>query len=142
MALSVTLATTKTNGLVTGSFTPANNSLLIVFACVSDSAALSVAGGSLSWTPQKSAASSGGFDSEVYCWTAPVTTGASMTVTVSGTTQGSTCCIAVYQATGHDTGTPVGATGSSTSNSGSSVTSLSYSLSGTPASTSYILAGT
>lgn len=140
MALSVSLIKSVVNALVTGSFTPSDNSLLIVLAGVSDNASLSVAGGSLSWTPRKSIASSGGFDSECYCWTAPVTTGASMTVTVSGTSQGSSAGIAVYQATGYDTTTPVGATGSSSANAGSSVTSLSYSLSASPASTSYLLA--
>jgi hypothetical protein len=140
VALSVSLVASVAGSGVTGSFTPANNSLLIAFGLIGDNGTASISGGSLAWTQQKLAASTGGFTAQAVCWTAPVTTGVSMTVGVSSTGGGKQNC-AVYQATGHDTTTPIGVTGSSVVNAGGSTNALSYSLSGAPASSSYVLSG-
>jgi hypothetical protein len=72
----------------------------------------------------------------VVIWTAPVTTGVSMTVTV-GT--GSTTCELTVQSvyyTGYDTGTPTGATATGTATTAGATT---ITLSGAPATTSEVL---
>ena len=77
----------------TSSFTPANNSLLVAkFNCITLNAqlsAVSIAGGGLTWTKriETKPDTSNGTNAYSYAviWTAPVTTGASMTVTVSWT---------------------------------------------------------
>lgn len=112
------------DGSVTsGSFTPANDSLLVL--CVEGDTALNtaltvtVSGGSLTWTLRARAdeatvpAGNGGHAS---IWTAPVTTGASMTITVTKTGVGSTSRLSakVYIVTGQHA-SPIGGSWVSTS---------------------------
>src|SRR5688572_27167093 len=72
--------------VASAAFTPPDNSLLVaVVGCIfNDSlATTTVSGGGLTWTQRvaSSAAGDGGYNWRVEIWTAPVATGASMTVT-------------------------------------------------------------
>lgn len=131
-----------------GSFTPADNSLLIAIVnTINDStpdtvAAVSLSGGSLTWTKQTSisafTSSSGGYFAGLIVYTAPVTTGASMSLTASGYVTGgdSYYGFEVIQATGYNTSTPLGATALSNN---VNVTNPSLTLSGAPSSTSEVV---
>jgi hypothetical protein len=101
-----------------GSFTPPNNSLLVVIVLAGIDVAnptneghYVITGGGLTWTKQTSNnVSWGGDGAVVQIWTAPVTTGASMSVTLTHT--GHTiyaCALFPFAYTGYDTGTPTGA---------------------------------
>src|SRR5260221_9399695 len=116
--------TTKAPGAPTSftsaAFTPANNSLVVVFGGLqssNNSLLPSISGGGLTWTKQLSAgpdtASFGHFS---VWWTAPVITGASMTVTIGnmpsdGTAEG---IMHIFTYTGYNTSTPVGGTAAAT----------------------------
>lgn len=123
---------TQTNGatatVVTASFTPPNNSLLLVRWAANSTSLPSqptISGGSLTYTLQdwKSKADTPTRDGQAACWIAQVSTGASMTVTV--TNQASSgfreAALRVLVITGHNTSTPVGAHGKSGSASASSI---------------------
>lgn len=100
MAISVDSSVARWTGTPSGvaeitsaSFTPANNSLLVL--CIngdefddSSNKLLAVAGGSLTWTERIRRGSSEAGAGIAAIWTAPVTTGSSMTVTVNRTTSG------------------------------------------------------
>lgn len=132
---------------VSGSFTPPNNSLLVLVLGISitqsSSTSRSVSGGGLTWTLQKS--SSGnllGFFGYSDIYTAPITTGASMTVSITGSGTAGQHYALVYDIcayTGHNTSTPIGATASGQDLSGGNP-SAGMTLSGSPASTSEVLA--
>jgi hypothetical protein len=100
-----------------GSFTPPNNSLLVVIVlCGIDIANPTneghyvVTGGSLTWTKQTSNnVSWGGDGAIVQVWTAPVVTGASMTVTLTHTGHDIyACAVFPFAYTGHNVASPVG----------------------------------
>lgn len=104
--------------IATGSFTPPNNSLLVVMATtltafLDATPAWSISGGSLTWTKQVeyTAPDSGsGLCCAVVIWTAPVVTGASMTVTVNADSSVDwvTNSLTVSSVTGHDINDPIG----------------------------------
>ena len=97
------------------SFTPPNNSLLVVFVSIgttSTTMTMNVSGGGLTWTKRAEhfEADSGGYDGYVGVWTAPVTTGASMTISCSrsaGTVTTGHTTAKCYIITGHDTAAPI-----------------------------------
>lgn len=117
----------RSQAIKSASFTPANNSLLVV--CVNwdeynTSSTHTVSGGSLTWTQrvERNYDDSGSHAGGAAIWTAPVSTGASMTVTVTRAANGdednrrySAKC---YIVTGH-AASPIGANneGSTTANS-------------------------
>lgn len=133
----------------TASFTPSNSSLLVVAVSlgfddagpdtydfnptISDSAGLT-------WTQRVSIASeTGGWDRGTRVWTAPVTTGASMTVSIDhGSVSVYAYAVSVVEFTGHDTTTPTGATASDAALATNGADSIT--LSGSPASDSVVMA--
>jgi hypothetical protein len=154
MALARTFRTSAFGGgsgsITSPSFTPSNGSLLVVMGClqvqsspgwpftnmtITDSAGLT-------WTArtgwQPSTPEFGEFWLNVRIWTAPVTTGVSMTVTV-GTSAGNinSRFVAIIDYTDYDTGSPTGATAAAdlVDDGAASLT-----LSGAPATTSEIFA--
>lgn len=140
-----------TGSYTTGSFTPSNNSLLVIFVWAQHNNAnsgviadtLTVSGGSLTYTSrvqaQDDGATSATWGGGIRCWTAPVTTGASMTITVDcGAIDIYNYSVHVFELTDYNTSTPVGATATRADETNSG--SVSITLSGTPASDSYVLA--
>lgn len=135
------------SSIASASFTPPNNCLLVAIALFSDGAASgwtvpSISGGGLSWTSRVSQTAINPDQMGAAIWTAPVTTGASMTVTVSGTSVvfGNGGSLAIYAVTNYNVSDPVGATAIdivSTSVSGA----RSDAFSSTPALSSLLLAG-
>jgi hypothetical protein len=117
-----------TGNFTSSSFTPSSSSLLVVGVAYVENngtttdptSALTISGGGLTWTQQATAvAAPTAFPSLVKIWTAPVTTGSSMTVTLS--TSGRTAGlygVSVVCYTGYNTGTPVGGTGGNSQNGG------------------------
>lgn len=143
--LTRTLLTTK-SGTTTSSFTPPNNSLLVVCVGAQDiggsdpSSSISVSGGSLTWTKQVAKVYN---SAEAPSWliaaifTAPVVTGAPMTVSYSSPTPWVTG-LTVLGYTGTNA-SPIGTTGSATFSE--EVTGvLSYNLAVAPALKSEVLA--
>lgn len=128
----------------TGSFTPANDSLLVaaVMCGINDAASgdadYITTGGGWTWTKRVNRTLTFATDGLIHqLWTAPVGTGASMTVTSTHTGHESYAFgIAVYAYTGYDTSTPVGGTASGDSTG----TSQSLTLSASPASDDDVLA--
>ena len=159
MALSITaLSDSNTNGagngtFTSGVFTPPNNCLLVVFVVVACDCYLtptnlgttpSLSGGGLTWTRQiwEPDNTSNHYPCGIGVFTAPVTTGASMSLTLSalGLTSANTAypSFRVNYVTGYNTSTPTGATavGASLGTGAVSIT-----LSGAPAASSIIVAG-
>jgi hypothetical protein len=103
----------------TASFTPDDNSLLVVRVAGQEDniggmtgVDLTISGGGLTWTAQVNTGSSPGWNYGDRIWTAPVTTGASMTITTDcGAHSMYRYLVEVYQYTGHDA-SPVGGTAS------------------------------
>lgn len=132
--------------LRTGTFTPANDSLLVVVAMFmrNSLAAWDVAGqatisgGGLTWTRRIVAESTNDYNNAFVIWTAPVTTGASMSITVTSPTNTLATWNRCYEYTGHDVASPMGlvTSGSTASTDGS----YNPSLGASPASTSDVLA--
>jgi hypothetical protein len=129
----------------TGSFTPDNNSLLVVIASsvvvgnnpqslsISDSAGLT-------WSTAVSAtyfSAGAGAQQTQYIFYAKVATGISMTVTISGfgTSYENWVQTQIFDVTGYNTSTPIGATGTGNSQSAGAV---SVTLGAAPASTSLV----
>jgi hypothetical protein len=127
MAIAVSAAVARFTGnpangaaLTSASFTPANNSLLVVSINADTSGtgaqAYSVSGGGLTWTNQRQHDSSegGAVGGLAAIFTAPVVTGASMAVSVTrtaGSGGSNRVSVKVYVVSGADiAGTPVGAT--------------------------------
>ena len=138
----------------TSAFTTDNNSLLVVcLDCISDNGGgtqvdFSLSSSpSLTWTRQARAGDNGsGLPPASEIWTAPVTTGASTTITVSTSVSftfggdGTASGMSVTSVTEHDTvGNPIGLAATQVLN-GSNVGTLSVSLGGTTASTSIVIA--
>lgn len=134
-----------TGNFTSTAFTPANSSLLVVgVAYVENSGsttdpttALTISGGSLTWTQQATAvAAPTAFPSLVKIWTAPVATGASMSVVLSTSGRSAGLYgVSVVCYTGYNTGTPVGGTASGQQNGGfgSAPNAVSLTLSAAPA---------
>ncbi len=153
MALSRTDYATTIVGagasITTASFTPPDNSLLVVtvigmrdadraFTAANVTISDSLSG---TWTVRKTQDNTLGYDTQLGFWTRTVTTGASMTVTATkgaGDSNPIQWAIKVVAYTGYDTGTPTGVTGGA--NNGPSSGSYNPSLSGSPASSSEVLA--
>lgn len=115
---------TTGNSITSGSFTPPNNSIIVLCidadwstAASGTDRAFSVAGGGLTWN---SRADSGQNNGGAAIWTAPVTSGASMTIQVTMTGQATnyTTTAKAYQVTGQHA-SPIGnsTSGGSTTNS-------------------------
>ncbi len=133
------------------SFTPADNSLLVVmiagmgdFFADNDPPDGTVSGGGLTWTRQVRSQTADNYASFSEIWTAPVSTGASMTVTASiagaDMVDEQTSSLSVTQITGYDTGDPFGLEGSeSTTQETPHSGVLNLSLGGTTAATSIVL---
>ena len=141
--------------IVTGSFTPSDNSLLVVIASVQDvnysaaspsSLTISNTGPALTWTSRLLGDPAN--TTEVYVahariWTAPITTGAPMTVTIGNPgwpngRGGATVVVVDY--TGYDHISPIGATAGPTDTPTTGGTPGSITLSGAPATTSEVIA--
>jgi hypothetical protein len=112
---------------VTTSFTPPNNSLLVVGgSCIENGGStdpttlFTVSGGSLTFTEQKAASVNvTSFGTFTKVWTAPISTGTSMTLTFNlGGRNVNEYSVSVVAYTGYNTGTPIGATASGTANGG------------------------
>lgn len=157
MAIAVTNTTFSTSPalqvgtpFVSASFTPADNSLLVVTLTRVDgstASSYSISGGGLTWTAQNDVETAGSsIPTGVKQWTAPVTTGASMTVTITASSNGvftgggaSPCHISIDQVTGHNVASPIGLKATAELN-GSNTGTLSYSLGGTTAAGSAVIA--
>jgi len=102
---------TANSSQTTAAFTPADNSLLVVFAWKSGTSVTPVAsGGGLTWTLRgtQSWTDESPAAGRASIYTAPVVTGASMQITVSSAgNEGSGAFIAVFQVTGHKVSDPV-----------------------------------
>jgi len=115
--LQATSATSFGTGAYTpASFTPSNNSLLYVVAFfiantddASEGTSLTITDSAgLTWTSRAASTTSPGWSYGVRVWTAPVTTGVSMTVSIDcGTTDVYCYRVEVYDFTNYDTVTPV-----------------------------------
>lgn len=135
-----------TGDFTSSSFTPADNSLLVVGvsfvensgSTTDPTSVMAVSGGGLTFTRQATAvASPTAFSSLSQIWTAPVTTGASMTLTLSTSGRNAGLYgVSVVCYTGYNTGSPIGATASGQQNGGfgSPPNPVSLTLSGAPAS--------
>lgn len=108
---------------VSTSFTPTNNSLLVaVYGAWNDCgtsgsmdlAQVTIAGGGLTWTEVDAIQSNaeGNCRSHIKIWTAPVTTGASMAITITHPTDRPSdplgALLNVFDVTGYDTTDPIG----------------------------------
>jgi hypothetical protein len=108
--------TSAATSFTSGSFTPPDNSLLVVMLAAYNVTSASISGGGLTWTQQVSLQDNGTDKDFLVVWTAPVTTGSSMTVTVSTLNfDASNGTMQIISYTGYDTTTPIGATASNNS---------------------------
>lgn len=137
----------RTQSGPSSSFTPPDNSLLVavVGACQSSgntdpSGDIGISGGGLTWTPRLNIGSPVSFSRGVRIFTAPVVTGASMTVTGTlGARPIHSLDIHVFAYEGANMSSPVGVTAqSNTVPGGAGPQTLT--LSGTPALSSEVLA--
>jgi hypothetical protein len=146
---SVTLLASGTDrsvtSYVTSSFTPPDNCVLVVICGYGDGRAAgrvapSISGGGLSWT-SIGAVQGAQWDISVAAWYAEVTSGSSMTTTLTQSVAdafGNGVGVCVYAVTGYDTSDPIGlshivAVGTSYNSS------YAGSFGGTPAGTSKLL---
>lgn len=122
MNVNRSLLDTQTQGngsfssIVTDSFTPPNNCLLVAVlwagATGAEASYSSLSGGSLTWTRRvQQLASSGSDHAAIEMWTAPVTTAASMTLTCTTTNTSYANQVAVYAVMGYSVNDPIGASG-------------------------------
>lgn len=136
---------------VSSSFTPPSASLLVVgVSCIENGGStdpttlLSVAGGSLTFTEQIAASTNvTSFGTFTKIFTAPVSTGASMTLTINlGGRNVNEYSVSVVAYTGYNTGSAVGATATGTKNSGFTgpPDPASITLTGAPATDSEVFA--
>ena len=134
-----------TASYTTAAFTPSNNSLLVVvlgIAYAGTSAtptnATVVDSAGLTWTRQLEVSASAANEAALQVWTAPVTTGVSMTITVDeGADSVYAYFVDVVDYTGYDTSSPIGA---SVTNTALSEPTGPMTLSAAPASTSEVIA--
>lgn len=141
-------STNTSTSAVTPSFTPSDNSLLVVafvagYAGTSVLANFTISGGGLTWTERIAfQTTSDGENTVVKVWTAPVTTGASMQITIttpsmSNAERQAARMLYAFDYTGYDTTSPIGASVTAI-NQGSGAVSIS--LSAAPAASSEVLA--
>lgn len=129
------------NALTVGAFTPADGALLVAvhfrFRSGTSTPGSALSGGGLTWTQRVNHlhASSLDWDPAVAIWTAPVTTGASMTVTATTSTATHRHGLYVLEYGGAG---GVGVTG--TAGFSGATGDLSITLSGTPAADSEVIA--
>jgi len=146
---SVPTAYNGSTTFTSDSFTPANNSLLVVAVCTGGNVStnnvtnMSLSGGGLTWTKQTSvcgvtSGSNGGYKTEVMIFTAPVTTGALMSLTSSGYVSPTDAVYYynVFEITGYNTSSFLGATSLVLT---TGVTNPTLTLSGAPAATSCVI---
>jgi hypothetical protein len=135
-----------TGAFVTGNFTPPDNSLLVVISLFSNESTANgdsgyvLTGGGLTWTKRDSLNHEFSTDNcyNVQLWTAPVTTGASMALTLTHTSIGSySGYIFPYAYEGYNVASPVGGTDVN-SNVG---TTNTLTLSSAPATDSEVIGG-
>ena len=145
--LSVATAPHGTGGFTTGAFTPPNSSLLVVavFAHANVlgadiSADMTIADSeTLTWTSRVVIGSATADGGGLRIWTAPVTTGASMTITVDcGARDVWKYHVHRYAYEGYNTSSPTGATASAAVDSPADDETIT--LSASPASTSEVVA--
>lgn len=139
-----------TGAFTTSSFSPPSNSLLVVAVLAIENAATSTSflaeltiasSNGLTFTNRvETEASPTAFGLAIRIWTAPVTTGTSMTLTLDcGTRSIGTYATSVVAYTGYDTGTPVGGTGSNFHDGITGTpTAASLTLNASPAATSEV----
>ena len=156
MALAVTNRRSQLSaaGFGTGNFTctaftPSNSSLLVVFGGFIHQANSGKSGtdmtiadslGTLTWTSAIFSGTTTVWGYGCRIWTAPIGTGASMTVTLgTGGVNAENYVINAMDFTGYNTSTPTGATASGKDADGNGAGNIT--LSGSPASDSIILAG-
>jgi hypothetical protein len=133
---------TSATAVAFGSVTPADNSLLVACAWllddVADLTSLVTISDSLSgvWTLRESVGATTDGHHHLYCWTRPVTTGASMTISANWSGGALlTKHLQIWVATSYDSSSPIGGTGNA---SAASVTTGDVTLSSTPAASSLI----
>lgn len=148
MVSAVSTAPFGAGTFTTGAFTPPNNSLLVVVLGVMEQGTSGVdpsgsirivSGGGWTYTAQVNLGDAASFAEGVRIFTAPVGTGASMTLGVDLNGKlAQAWVISVVAYTGYDTGSPVGQIGSAATN----VTdgAWSFTLPGAPASSSEVVA--
>ncbi len=137
----------RTNTSASSAFTPPNNSLLVVVQCVNQQSGaidpspnLTLANSAgLTFTPRLNIGSSASWSRGIRIWTAPVSTGVSMTVT-GGLSTGTVNTIDtfVFAYTGYDVASPIGATASA--NNVADGANRTITLSGAPATDSDVIA--
>lgn len=151
-AISGTSGNFGTGSFTTGSFTPPSNSLLVISegylensgSTTDPASALTISGGG--WTfgsPISVSVSPTSFPTTCKIWTAPVSTGASMTLTLgAGGRSAAFYAVSVVAYTGYDTGTSTGATATGIQSSGFTgpPTPASITLGAAPSSTSEVIA--
>lgn len=135
---------------VTSSFTPPDNSLLVVSVSIIENGGanppltdLTISGGSLTYTARASDSADTAFATSTVVYTAPVTAGAPMTLTLDcGARSIAEYSVSVVAYTGHNAASPVGATaiGHQVGGFGAAPTAASITLTGAPASTSEVVA--
>lgn len=102
-------------GAASGTFTPANNSLIVLCVNMDESPGpnpVTVTGGSLTWTSRVARGQADATEGLAEIWTAPVGTGASMTILVTrsgGEGTGRRMSAKAYIVTGQHATTPIGA---------------------------------
>ena len=132
--------------LTSAAFTPANNSLVVVFFTMGDgpnntNTFTMTDSVGLTWTKRADSGATSDNYHRSAMWTAPVATGASMTVT-AGTAgdAGGEAVMHIAYYTGYDVGSPVGATVGNIQDA--SASTFTVTLSGAPSASSEIFAGT
>jgi len=128
--------------ITSSSFTPSNNSLLVVAFSTTRASSGAIAPtisdtAGLAWTSRALAGAANQWDVYTRIWTAPVTTGVSMTVTCANTSDNNVM-MSVVDFTGYDTGSPVGATGAAAAQASRSG-AYALNLSGTTAADSIVI---
>lgn len=135
-----------TGGYTTASFTPSASSFIVVCAIAEEnggvtdpSGDLTISdSGGLTWTPQGNTGKATSWAAGMRVWTAPDSAGGAKTVTIDcGARNIYKYHAHVFEFTGYDTGSPIGAT--VVDASVAKTTSDTITLSGSPASTSIVL---
>lgn len=145
---AVSAAPHGTGAFTTGSFTPPNNSLLVVIGGGMESSGttdpsgdFTIAGGGWTFTSRAVIGMTTTWTIGIRIWTAPVATGASMTLAMDAAARNMQfLAISAVAYTDYDAGSPTGAT--ATANFGAGPDGAkSMTLSGAPATTSEVFAG-
>lgn len=141
------MSTNTTAAQTTSSFTPPNNSLLVVCVTAVNRSATPAIGPNLTlsdsvnltWTKRVQGTDAARWGAAGVIWTAPVTTGAPMTLTVDcGDIQVHDAIVWVFAFTNYNTASPVGGTANGASETG--VGPFSMNLTSAPAASSEVLA--